>query len=216
MESRIATVTPTRGDRKELFDFCRKQIDKQTLQPDNKYYMAFDPTDNHVDLTKRVRMGFELAKKDGMDWVVIIEDDDLYKTNHIETLSAYFKTHDFVGYSNSLYYNLRNKTYGNFTHPNRSSLFCMACKVAAMESFKWPPDNTVFLDIKICNWIRQKNKRFKLLKENPNIGIKHGIGKVGGKGHRLTMRGNDSDLSFLKSHTDEESFLFYTDLMKRL
>lgn len=209
---KIATITPTR-DRPELFEFCKTQLNRQTHQPDVRYYMAFDAEDNKVDLTRRVRQGYELALKDGIDYVFIWEDDDMMVRNYLESVKLNF---DFFGYQSSTYYNLRNQTYDTFTHPGRSSLFCTAFRVEALKGYRWPSDDTIFLDIHLWNWATRKSKKKVLLKTNPNTGMKHGLGKVGGKGHKIAMRRHDADLSYLYSRCEDYQFEFYTDLMKRL
>jgi hypothetical protein len=106
----IATITPTRGDRPELFNFCRQQIERQTVQPSTKYFMGAQPVDRQPDLTKRIREGYESAKRFGdIDWIIIMEDDDSYRTDHIERYSRFMDRYDFIGDQNSLYYNIREQ-----------------------------------------------------------------------------------------------------------
>jgi hypothetical protein len=211
---KISTLTPTRGDRTKIFSFCREQIDRQTVQPDNKYFIAFDATDQQPDITKRVRQGYELAKRDGMDWVVIFEDDDSYKVDHIARYLPFMDRYDFIGDQSSLYYNIKTRRYRAFKHPRRASLFTTAFRVSALHRFKWPPDNTVFLDIKLWNYA--KNYKCKFI-DSGAVGIKgHGIGKHGGKGHTMLLQHEDLGGAFLKSVTPKVNFDFYTDLMTRL
>lgn len=209
----IATLTPTR-DRAKLFEFCKEQIYLQTIQVDNKYFMLFDPSDSQPDITKRIRTGYELAKKDGMDWVIILEDDDSYRTDHIERYARFMDRYDFIGDQNSLYYNIKTKRWRVFAHPRRASLFTTAFRVSAMDKFKWPPDNTVFLDIKI--WQYAKNYRCKFI-DSGAVGIKgHGFGRHGGKGHTMELKHEDPSGDFLKSKVSSRHFEFYNELMERL
>lgn len=209
----FATLTPTRGDRKELFQFCRGQLDRQTLQPQKRYYIFFSPSDNKPDLVKRVKNGIELARQDGIEYVFMVEDDDFYPENYFESIKLDF---DFFGYSDTIYYNLRNRTYAEFKHQNRASLFCTAFKVSALDRFTWPKDDSIFLDLKIWDFANRKSKKIRLLRGNPCLGVKHNIGMTGGKAHKWTMKNADHDLSFLRSRVDDVAFEFYSDLMKRL
>jgi hypothetical protein len=210
----IATLTPTRGDRPELFNFCREQIEAQTVQPTDKYFIAFQPTDRQPDITKRIKNGYELAKQHGMEWVIILEDDDSYRQDHIERYSRFMDRYDFIGDQNSLYYNIRDKRYRVFKHPRRASLFTTAFRVSALDKFRWPPDNTVFLDIKL--WQFAKTKRCKFV-DSGAVGIKaHGFGMRGGKGHIMNLPHEDPALLFLKSVTTKQNFDFYSELIKRL
>lgn len=214
---KVATITPSRGTEREPFLlYAREQMDMQSLQPDSRYFIAYTPENEHADLTKRVKSGYELAKKEGCDWVIVWEDDDAYHRQHIETILT-CSQFDFVGYQDTIYYNIKNRTYDTIRHAGRASLFCTAFRVSALEGYRWPADNTVFLDINLWSWARQKRKKIKMLSGNPNTGIKgHGFGKAGGKGHRMTMRRKDDDLSFLRSRVDDKGFQFYTELMKKL
>lgn len=210
----IATLTPTRGDRPELFKFCRQQIDRQTAQPLNRYFMAFQPVDRQPDLTRRIRQGYELAKKDGIDWIVIIEDDDAYRVDHIERYSRFMDRYDFIGDQNSLYYNIREQRYQVFKHPRRASLYTTAFRVSALDKFHWPADNTVFLDIKLWQFAKNTNKRCKFI-DSGSVGIKgHNFGMRGGKGHIMNLRHADPTGDFLKSVTSPQNFEFYSQLMK--
>lgn len=209
------TITPDRGDRGELFKFCIKQLSKLNggLPPMNAYLMNDKPISEQVDLVPRIRKGVDLAKRDGFEWIFIIESDDYYPADYFSQfgdLSGY----DFVGFSDTTYYNLRNQTYETMQHPGRSSLFCTGFRIAALEMFNWPKDHTAFLDTRL--WEYAQRHRVKLISGNKCVGIKHGIGKCGGKAHRNVLKMKDPDLQFLKENVDNEAFVFYADLMKRL
>jgi hypothetical protein len=185
---------------------------KEVNSPMNAYIMNDPPKSSEPDLVPRIKQGIELAKKDGFTHCYIIEDDDFYNVGHLNRALDF----DFFGYTDSTYYNLRNRTYATFKHPGRSSLFTTAFKISALDGFDWPSDNKVFLDIALWNFARKTKKKIKLLKNNPCLGIKHNMGLVGGKGHRMNMRNKDNDLRFLKSRVSEESFEFYKTLMLTL
>lgn len=208
----FCTITPSRGgERKEFFEFCVKQLVRLTGGKNN-YLMNDHPINNEVDLVPRIRQGIASAKEDGFTHVFIVEDDDSYKVEYFQNDLNF----DFFGYSDSTYYHLKNKSYQKFSHPKRSSLFTTAFKISALDKFKWPANNHVFLDISLWEFATKNRFKVRLLKENPCLGIKHGIGLTGGKGHRMNFRNKDNDLKFLRSRTDEESFEFYTDLMRTL
>lgn len=211
---KIATITPTRGsERKPLFEFCKEQIDRQTQQPHNRYYMAFDPLDGAKDLTRRVRQAWELAKRDGIEWCVIMEDDDAYQDTHIATYAQYFKDYDFVGDPWTTYYRLDTNRYETEHHHGRASLFTTAFRVDAMEKFTWPPDEYVFLDVPLWKYAKG-NHRCKFIKSGA-VGIKgHGMGIVGGKGHRSKLRHDDVGLKFLRQNVGQRQFEFYRQLMR--
>ncbi|HEY3385381.1 MAG TPA: hypothetical protein VGK46_02660 [Saprospiraceae bacterium] len=210
----FATITPHRGgERNEFFKFCMEQL-VNISGGLNSYLMNERPTSNEPDLIPRIKKGIDLAKRDGYKAVYIVEDDDYYPKDYFQTLDI--GEYDFVGFSSTTYYNLRNRTYATFTHPGRSSLFTTAFKISAMDKFVWPPDNKVFLDISLWDYAKKAKKKVKLYEENPCLGIKHSVGLCGGKGHRMKMKNYDRDLKFLRSRVSDDAFEFYSKIMVML
>lgn len=200
---KFATITPTRQDRPELLEFCKHQLSRMEVKPDHSFFIDFPPKDDKVDIVWRVFEGIQKAAEIGFDLVFIVENDDFYdKTyfNHIPDA-------DFIGESNTIYYNLRNKTYQNFNHPGRSSLFTTGFKISALKGFR-PNPNDRFLDISLWKFANLNNKKMAF-RETGAIGIKHNIGLCGGKGHVLRMKHSDNDLEWLSEQVDQEAFEFY-------
>lgn len=211
---KIATITPSR-DRPKLFDNCRQMIDSQTIKPDNRYYICFDPESPKCDLVRRVRQGYELAKKDGIDWIVLFEDDDFYRADHIERYRQHMDGADFIGDPYSYYYRIDNQTWQRFHHHGRASLFTTAFRVSALEKFNWPPDDKVFLDIDLWRYAKNAKLKMKFI-DSGALGIKgHGFGKSGGKGHRMKLKNEDIALRFFRSKVNDQQFEFYRKLMNR-
>lgn len=203
---KFATITPDRGDRKPLMDFCKYQISRFEVKPDQSYFIDYAPRSENIDIVPRFLEGIERAKEDGFDLVFILESDDYYDPtyfNHIPDA-------DFIGESNTIYYNIRNKTYQNFNHPGRSSLFTTGFKISALKGFR-PNPNDRFLDISLWKFANLNNKKMAF-RETGAIGIKHNIGLCGGKGHVLRMKHSDNDLEWLSEHVDQEAFDFYKNL----
>lgn len=165
-----------------------------------------------MDLVRRVKSGIELARRDGIDLVFIVEDDDKYPDDYFQRFQPYLKDFEFFGDEFTTYYNLRNKTYRTWHHPNRASLFTTAFKISALNLFDWPADNEKFLDIKLWQYARRRKKKFV---KTDAIGIKHNLGLVGGKGHIMRFNNVDTNLKFLREHTNG-SFDFYEQIMKQL
>lgn len=207
----FAVIVPTR-DRRMFFDHCREQLDRQTLQPKARYYISYAPTSPEMDLVRRVKSGIELAQRDGIDLVFIVEDDDKYPDDYFQRFQPYLKDFEFFGDEFTTYYNLRNQTYRTWHHPNRASLFTTAFKISALNLFDWPADNEKFLDIKLWQYARRRKKKFV---KTDAIGIKHNLGLVGGKGHIMRFNNVDTNLKFLREHTNG-SFDFYQQIMKQL
>lgn len=208
MTEPFCTITPSRGDRPELLNFCKHQISRMTHQPDETFFIDHQPPSRDVDLALRVRMGIAMAEAKGIDVCYIVEDDDYYPSDYFETMDM--TGFDFIGAAKTIYYNVKSNTYQEFVHPQRSSLCFTGFRVSALKRFSWPPDDTVFLDL--IMWRYAQKMRFKLLPETVGVGIKHGMGKTAGIGHRLTLKHSDADGSFLRSKVDSEAYAFYKTL----
>lgn len=182
-----------------------------TVKPDKSYFIDYTPTDNRKDLVPRIQQGIIQAQRDGFDHVFILEDDDFYSPNYFETMQL--NGVDFIGSSKSLYYNISNRSYEYFNHPERSSLFCTGFKISALQHFQWPEHQAVFLDLKLWRYAMRQRKKFKLHPETVGVSIKHGIGLSGGSGHRRVLRHSDPSLEFLKSKVDAEAYEFYITLL---
>jgi hypothetical protein len=202
------TITPTRGDRPKLLAFCKHQLDRMGEGRPN-FIIDHKPRSTLPDLVGRIKEGIIKAKEVGAEYVFIIEDDDAYPINYLRTKILDF---DFFGYNTTTYYNLKNQTYATFKHKNRSSLFCTGFRVEAMEDFRWPAPTSVFLDLEIWDYAIRKRKRVVLENNNPCVGIKHGIGLCGGKGHRMKMGSQDKNYRHLEKLVDNEAFEFYKSL----
>lgn len=82
--------------------------------------------------------------------------------------------------------------------------------------FSWCPDNEPFTDLHL--WKVVKGITFAP-SQVISIGIKHGVGKCGGRSHTDRFdryRFDDSSLQFLRSNTDKESFQFYSNYINQL
>lgn len=206
----IATITPNRGnERPQFMTFCEYQLRRMDPEPARIMMLDWLPESDQVDIVPRLKVGVAAAKSHGIEYVFIVESDDFYPANY---LSNFTPGYDFYGFTETIYYNLRNRTYKSQTHPGRSSLFCTGFRVAALDGFNWPADNTRFVDIALWNYCNQKKKKAQLLTSNPCLGIKHNVGLVGGAAHKWNMPGKDPDLKYLRSRVDDDGFEFYSKL----
>lgn len=202
----FCVITPTRGDRTKFLDHLGWQISRMTVRPEHWYIIDHKPKSNAFDLVPRIKEGIKMAYADGFDEVFVLEDDDFFPSDYFETMVL--GDASFIGSEKTTYYNLSNRTWQTMDHKGRSSLFHTGFKINALNGFKWPADDYVFLDIPL--WQQAKNCKFV---ESKAIGIKHGIGKVGGAGHRMVMKNTDKNLEWLSSNVDKESFEFYQTMI---
>lgn len=205
----FATITPSRGDRPELLDLCKHQLSRMTVKPSKSYFISYKPT-RFPDLVDRVKEGIHRARVDGFSFVFIVEDDDFYCNDYFEKIAP-TENDCFIGSEQTTYYNLRNKTYDSFIHPKRSSLFTTGFNLDCIKFFDFPNPDTIFLDVEMWKFAGQKQLKRRFV-ETGAIGMKHGIGKVGGKGHKMEMKNRDEEMAWLKSKVDNEAYAFYKQL----
>lgn len=213
---RFAIIVPDRGDRPQLDHQCATQLDN--FRTDQMIlHIDWKPPYNNSkpDLVQRIYEGVGSAQDHGIDFVFIVENDDFYPSEYLSKMGDP-EGFDFIGCEHSYYYNLRNLTWQRFDHAHRSSLFNTGFRISAMDGFSWERlirTNEVFLDIEIWKWARKRNRRkVKFVESTGSIGIKHGIGLCGGKGHRMEMLNKDPDMKWLKARVDADSFEFYRQL----
>lgn len=208
---KFCTITPTRNDRPEFDEFCKFQISRFNTKPDYSYFIDYSPKEKTKDLTQRVRFGIELARKDGFERVYIIENDDWYSQSYFDKE----RSASFTGYSETFYYNIMTERYTKLFHQDHSCLFNIGFDISALEGFLWPPDKEPYLDLALWKQARKKRRERVLMKlsDMPEcIGIKHGIGLSGGKGHRMKLKKVDPGMQWLKQRIDSDSFEFYKSL----
>jgi hypothetical protein len=157
-----------------------------------------------------MKIGIQRARNDGFTFVFILESDDWYPADYFEKIAP-TDSDCFIGSEQTTYYNLRNKTYDSFYHPKRSSLFTTGFNLDCIKFFEFPKPETIFLDVEMWKFAGEKQLKRRFV-ETSAIGIKHGIGKVGGKGHKLEMKNRDEEMAWLKSKVDQESYIFYKSL----
>lgn len=211
---KFAVIIPDRNDRPEFTANCFRQLDRMTLKPDVVIHVNDPVWKQGYDLIDRIHMGAGRALEAGIDPCFIIENDDYYPADYFERSVPYLHDYHFVGQEYSDYYNLKNQTHNRFIHPHRASLFTTGFKISALNNFEWPDNSKPFLDIPLWHYARHKKRKFI---DTGAIGLKHGLGLCGGKGHKMNWPKNyDLDMNWLKKAVDKESFEFYRSLADKL
>jgi hypothetical protein len=153
-----------------------------------------------------------------LDLIALWEDDDYYSPKYLETMVEHWLIKDkpdIFGTEYTIYYHIRLRKYFTMTHKTRASAMNTLLKPGL--KINWPVDHEPFTDLFLWTMSRLQGKTF-----NPgrhiSIGIKHGVGLMGGKTHvdRFERyeppRGtSDLDFKFLKENMDAESFEFYSN-----
>jgi hypothetical protein len=208
----IGVLIPDRNDRPDFLNHCLSMIRKQTLKVNHIQLVNYPARTKDFDLTQRVRFGVEVLKEAGCDCILIMENDDWYSEDYIETMvNAWVNENkpDIFGTEYTFYYHLHKRAYNLLEHKSRASL--MNTLISSSAVIKFPPDNEVYLDLFL--WKELKGKTFKPIKPIA-LGIKHGVGLCGGNGHNsMRYKNEDQNLTVLKNFVDSDSFQFYKKII---
>ncbi len=228
---RVGIIVPYRNDRPRFLENLKRMIQAQTLQPEIIHIVDFPAESDQKDITVRYRSGYDFLRKKGLDAILLMEVDDWYAYDYLEIMCREWEKNerpDIFGQTYTIYYHIG--VFGYFTmhhvEPARSS--AMNTLIKPDLNLTWPADNDPYTDVYLWN-LADINKpitmgqrlRGVVFKPEKHIclGIKHGIGKLGGGSHvkgldRYTFtRGGteDKDKLFLYSTMDTESFQFYSN-----
>lgn len=200
----IGVLSFHRGDRPEFEKQMYKLIESQTRQPEVIHVVDYPPI-NTPDLTERFRKGYE-AISQYCDVVFVMEVDDYYPPEYIEFGEKEWerkKGVQIMGWNESLYYHVGIRKYRIIPSEKHSSL--MSSIIKSKLPIHWPPDDYIFLDIKLWQQLRGH-----LIPGYLAVGIKHGQGLCGGSGHKesfyKTNHTADQTGSFLKQITNGDEF----------
>ncbi len=213
---KIGIIIPTRNNRKELLQNCLRLIDNQTIKPSHIELVDDAPISEKCDITWRYKLGYERLRGMGLDVIFLMEDDDYYSPTYLETMvNAWVKNGkpNLIGTDYTIYYHIGLFAWFTFYHGSRSS--AMSTGIKPDLEFNWCVDHEPFTDIYL--WKTLHGIIFKPEK-NICLGIKHGTTMTGGKSHIDNFHryiNKDQQKTFLKTNTDEESFNFYSNFIKK-
>lgn len=202
---KICVITPHQDNRRAAFlGRLETYIYNQTMQPDS-WIVVDHNLPLQYDLTARIKHGCELAIADGADLILIMEDDDWYAPEFIETMATEWHQAgrpDIIGINSTRYYHIKSQAYVILNHPERASLMSTGVSSKAMQQFNWPDDDFIFLDIPL--WHHLKGHLFSA---ELSVGIKHGVGRTGGVGHKhdWVQYSKDKDWAMLRKWIGEDS-----------
>ncbi len=214
---KIAVIIPSRGDRPKFLDNCLRMIKAQTLQPNYIHVVNDYPLSPARDITWRYRMAYDQLRGKGFDVILLMEDDDWYHCEYIETMVRAWVENgcpELLGTTETIYYHIKIFASFMMNHHTRSSAMCTLIKPDL--EIKWPADEDPYTDIALYEQLKY------VLITPPKIlflGIKHGIGLCGGESHTNGLYRyesgptgkKDHNREFLRSTMDKESYEFYTN-----
>lgn len=212
---KIAVLIPTRNNRPELLDNCLRMIEAQTLKPNHIEIVNDSPILEKCDITWRYRIGYDRLRKKGFDAILLMEDDDYYSPNYIETMVHEWEKQgkpEIFGTDYTIYYHIKLFAWFTFYHSVRSS--AMSTLIKPDLKIDWPNDSEPYTDLYL--WRQLQFGVFKP-KNHICLGIKHGTTMTGGQSHVDRLHRyieNDSSKKFLRSVMDDASFNFYSNFIK--
>ncbi len=214
---KVAVLIPTRNNRPELLQNCLRMIKNQTIQPDHIELVDDNPITEECDITWRYRIGYDRLRNKGFDIIFLMEDDDFYAPNYIETMLNEWEKYgqpELFGTDYTIYYHIGLFAFFTFIHYVRSC--AMSTIIKPDLKINWPADSQAYTDLSL--WAQLQGITFKPAK-HICLGIKHGTTMTGGKSHsgeRMYRYVNeDKEKNFLKSVMDQESFNFYSNFIKQ-
>lgn len=205
---RLGIIIPDRGDRPAFLQHCLRMMEGQSLRPEIIQLINQPAESAAVDITVRYRRGYEALRGKGLDAIFLIENDDWYAADYLETVYNAWLTHnkpDIFGQTYTIYYHLNLKRYFTFHHMDRSS--AMNTLLKPDLQFDWCKDEDPYTDMHL--WQTLKGITWT----PPHIvclGIKHGIGLCGGYMHFNRLHRFDTvDDGLLAKTVDGVSMAFY-------
>lgn len=184
--------------------------------------MADPPKDDACDITLRYRTGYSITRHREYDVIFFMENDDYYAPTYIEEMYKAWEKADrpnLFGTRFTVYYHLKLHAYYTRRHDQNSHM--MNTMIRPNLTFSWPLDHDPYTDAWL--WrpgvIPGKTDLWspdKIL----SIGIKHGIGKTGGRGHKEEAHryiNLDWSMHWLGDIVyTEDDLQFYVDISNKL
>jgi hypothetical protein len=199
---KIGVIIPTRGDRPQMLDTAIRQMEYQTLKPDLVKIVNFEPVEGVCDITKRYRIGYDYFRGKGFEVIALIEDDDFYREDYLETMVLeWIKAGkpNIIGQTRTIYYHLKEQAWFIMNHKSRSS--AMNTMLKADLDIEWCLDHDPYTDLKLWSQFYSKSHHIFTPKNIICIGLKHGVGMSGGEFHNTYLErfvNKDPNGEFLK------------------
>lgn len=173
-------ITPTRGDRPEFLELCKKMVAYQTVQLPH-IICDHAPKSVKNDISERYKWLFNQAfNVEGYDFAVVFEDDDYYPENYVKNIIEAWQIFNrpiVLGSSQTVYLHIDKLKSKVMLHKGRSSMFSMLLSKEIKDVLL---SDSPFIDLEIS-----KINGANFIAHNIfNIGIKHGKGLTVGAGHK--------------------------------
>ena len=132
---KIGIIIPDKSDRPKFLENCLRMINSQTIKPDIIELVNDKPIDinpdgyalpekRNCDITLRYRTGYDRLRNKGINVIFLMENDDWYAPDYIETMLKYWEKYgrpDIFGTNYTIYYHIKLFAYFTMNHSMRSS-----------------------------------------------------------------------------------------------
>lgn len=217
----ISVITPT-CDRTDGLNFLIGYMQRQTVQPfewivcnggkklnKKAFKEIHDPRPSGApNLANNILNGLEEAKG---EIIIIMEDDDWYSPNHIETCIKYLLNHEATGDNNLYYHNVKYRCFRQMK--NGGSALCQTSfRRSAIDKMKSAAQKALKsknYSVDGYFWEQFKNRDSMTHQEQTVIGIKGLDDKGLGLGHRPNAKWKaDPDLIQLTKWIGDDAFVY--------
>lgn len=200
----ITLITAT-GARPECFKLCEDYMRRQTELAHAIQWLVVDDAVPPAAITmgqeyirgpkiwqpgyntQRLNLDAAISKVRG-DYVFVIEDDDWYAPNYLESMIALLQTYDVVGEAEATYYHIKHGCYKEMLNYKHASLCSTGFKRSVLPLFEEAVNSgEIYIDITFWDLIRGRHVKHALLcGTTPNVvGLKGLPGRAGiGVGHK--------------------------------
>jgi len=216
----MLTLLTTTGCRQKPWSICEKLMANQTYDGLVRWVIVDDGEEAQAVTFNKQNWSLEIVRpshrwKQGAntqqknliaglnqisnkELLIIIEDDDYYHPEYLETVAKWLKGETLVGESATRYYNIHSKKYKQLSNFFHASLCTTALKGSAIDFLKAICiTHKTLIDINL--WKMYKGSK-RLYRSELVIGMKGVGGRKGiGIGHNKDFQGKiDEDGSILK------------------
>jgi hypothetical protein len=228
---KILLITPTTGTRPEFLARCWERVDEMASHLDKNILWSHDTVYSltqakEPDITEKLQRYFadNRDKVREYDLIFFIEDDDWYHQHYLYWACELHRMFEGLrgcrillgGLDQTFYYHIIHRQWKHHKHNNRSSLFTTWMRPELIDHIQWNKIWGPFVDLHLWSL---KVQNLNIVHDSPiAIGIKHGFGKVAGKGHESAYyttsknKGAADDL-FIEAVGARDA-KFYYDLVK--
>jgi len=229
---RITAITPT-GDRPLAFTLCRHWMEQQTVKPDQwivvddgkvplkpstgMQYIRRNPSPRDPAHTLNLNIAAAIPHIRG-DKILIIEDDEYYAPQYVETMSRKLEDHEMAGIIKAKYYHLPTGGYYQIANTLHASFaqtgFRRTILPKLTELIK--DKNATLLDMKLWTYSLSHGKAYLFNDHSRSLymGVKGMPGRAGiGVGHDVSSyNAFDKKRSLLKKWVPDD-YQIYLDIL---